>query len=167
VADAASAIMAADALINKNKKKILALFGNEKLLMTKKRLTAFRDTMISKSPSTTLLIDFAGNTNEAERLTIKHLAQKPDAVFCMSDEILTGVLKAIQRKGLVIPKDIAVIAISNGFIPKLFYPEITYVETSGYKLGKLAFSSMMACLGGSTFIQELTTETLLVQGGSL
>jgi len=41
------------------------------------------------------------------------------------------------------------------------------VETSGMKLGKLAFSSMMACLAGSTFIQELTIESLLVEGGSL
>jgi LacI family transcriptional regulator len=41
------------------------------------------------------------------------------------------------------------------------------VETSGYKLGKLAFSSMMACVGGSTFIQELTIESILVEGGSL
>ena len=65
------------------------------------------------------------------------------------------------------PEDIAVISISNGFIPKLYYPEITYAETSGYKLGKLAFSSMMACLAGSTFIQDLTSESLLVQGGSL
>ncbi len=167
VADAASAVMAADALVSKNKKKILALFGNEKLLITKKRLTAFRDTITSKAPSAKLLIDFAGTTDEAEKLTAKYLAQKPDAVFCMSDEILTGVLKGIQKKGLSIPKDLAVIAMSNGFIPKLYYPEITYVETSGSKLGKLAFSSMMACLGGSTFIQELTTETLLVEGGSL
>ena len=76
-------------------------------------------------------------------------------------------MKAIQKKGLKIPEDIAVITISNGDIPKLYFPEITYVETSGLKLGKLAFSSMMACLGGSTFIQELTIESLLVEGGSL
>jgi len=60
-----------------------------------------------------------------------------------------------------------VITISNGAAPKLYYPEITYVETSGHKLGKLAFSSMMACLAGSTFIQELTIESILVEGGSL
>jgi LacI family transcriptional regulator len=59
------------------------------------------------------------------------------------------------------------ITISSGDVPKLYFPEITYVETSGMKLGKLAFSSMMACLAGSTFIQELTIESLLVEGGSL
>jgi LacI family transcriptional regulator len=76
-------------------------------------------------------------------------------------------MKAIQRAALKIPDDIAVIAISNGFIPKLYFPEITYIETSGFQLGKLAFSSMMACLAGSTFTQELTSESRLVAGGSM
>lgn len=167
VADAASATIAADAIIYKKKKKVLALFGNERLLITRKRLAAFKETMSSKAASIELIIDFAGTATEAESLTEKYLKEKPDTVFCMSDEILTGVMKSIQKKGLAIPKDISVIAISNGFIPKLYYPEITYVETSGYKLGKLAFSSMMACLNGSTFIQELTTEAILIEGGSL
>ncbi len=57
VADAASAMMAADALISKNKKKVLALFGNEKLLMTRKRLQAFTDTMSSKAASAKLITD--------------------------------------------------------------------------------------------------------------
>ena len=85
----------------------------------------------------------------------------------MSDEILTGAMIAIQKKGLKIPKEISVIAISNGFIPKLYYPEITYIETSGYKLGMLAFTHMMAHLNGDSDVQELTTEDILVAGGSL
>lgn len=164
VADEASATMAANTILEKKKKKVLALFGNNNLLITRKRLAAFTKTIDNK---TDLLIYHANNTEEAEALTLAALSQKPDTVFCMSDEILTGAMKAVQRAALKIPADISVIAISNGFIPKLYYPEITYVETSGYKLGKLAFSSMMACIAGSTFIQELTTESILVEGGSV
>jgi LacI family transcriptional regulator len=160
VADSLSATMAANAIISKKKKKILALFGNTHLLITKKRLDAFTATI-------KLLTDYAVSSSEAEVQTLKYLEQMPDTIFCMSDEILIGVMKAIQRKGLKIPEEIAVITISSGDIPKLYFPEITYVETSGMKLGKLAFSSMMACLAGSTFIQELTIESLLVEGGSL
>ena len=36
-----------------------------------------------------------------------------------------------------------------------------------YKLGKLAFTRMMACLSGRTFVQELTVDSALVEGGSL
>lgn len=164
VADTLSANIAATTILESKKKKVLAIFGNENLSITKKRLAAFNKTINKKIKTITV---HANNSAEAEQLTIQSLKENPDTVFCMSDEILTGAMKAIQKSGLKIPGDIAVISISNGFIPTLYFPEITYVETSGYKLGKLAFSSMMACLGGSTFMQELTIESLLVEGGSI
>lgn len=164
VADEAAASIAANTILQKKKKIVLAIFGNRTLSITKKRLSAFTKTIDQK---TGLLIHFADNQDEAEAITLTCLPQKPDTIFCMSDEILAGAMKAIQRKSLRIPDHISVIAISNGFIPKLYFPEITYVETSGYKLGKLAFSSMLSCLAGSTFMKELTTEALLVEGGSI
>jgi LacI family transcriptional regulator len=162
--DTTSAIIAANTILEKKKKKVLALFGNSHLSITKKRKEAFTKATGEKIK---LLAHHANNSNEAEEITTKILKEKPDTVFCMSDETLTGAMKAIQKANLKIPADIAVIAISNGYIPKLYYPEITYVETSGHKLGKLAFSSMMACLAGSTFIQELTIESILMEGGSI
>jgi LacI family transcriptional regulator len=167
VADAVSATIAATALLNKNKKKVLAIFGNPNLLMTKKRLSAFVSAVNEKSPKTKLIIQHASSSAESEELTLTFLKEKPDCVFCMSDEILIGVMKALQKQRLSVPNDLGVIAISNGDIPKYYFPEITYVETSGFKLGKLTFSSMMACLGGSTFIQELSIESMLIDGGSL
>ncbi len=164
VADAVSATIAASTILEKKKKKVLALFGNENLSITKKRKEAFEKTAGDKIHS---IVYHVNNAAEAEQATTGALDQNPDTIFCMSDEILTGAMKAVQKKRLVIPKDISVIAISNGFIPTLYFPEITYVETSGYKLGKLAFSSMVACLGGSNFRQELTIESTLVPGGSI
>jgi LacI family transcriptional regulator len=164
VADETSATIAAKTIIEKNKQKVLAIFGNTNLSITKKRLSAFINTLSGKVD---MLVHHANNAAEAEMITMQCMMQKPDTIFCMSDEILTGAMKAIQRAALKIPEDISVIAISNGFIPKLYFPEITYVETSGDELGRLAFSSMMACLGGSTFTQELTTVSILVEGGSM
>jgi len=164
VADAVSATIAANTILKNKKKKVVALFGNRNLSITKKRLAAF-DIAINRKIKTTVL--YANSTAEAEELTTQSLIENPDTLFCMSDEILAGAMKAVQRARLLVPKDISVISISNGFIPKLYFPEITYVETSGYKLGKLAFSSMMACLAGSTFVQELTIESVLVKGGSI
>lgn len=85
----------------------------------------------------------------------------------MSDELLIGAMKAIRQKQINIPRELGIITISNGFIPSLYYPEITYVETSGYKLGKLAFTQLMACLSGQPPLQELFVESSLVEGGSL
>jgi LacI family transcriptional regulator len=168
VADASSANLAANFILQKKKKNVLGIFGNTNLLMTRKRLDAFTRTINEKENKITLTINYALSSAEAESITLKHLAkQKVDAVFCMSDEVLTGVIKAVQKKGLQMPNDIGIITISNGDMPHLYFPEITYVETSGFKLGKLAFSSMLSCLGGSTFIRDISIESILVEGGSI
>ena len=168
-ADTQAAKIAAEAILMKKKKKVLGLFGNTNLSITKKRLEAFTGAFQLQNIKTKLITDFALSHDEAREKILHHLTAKNkfDTVFCMSDEILTGTMKAIQELGLQIPAGIAVISISNGIIPRLYYPEITYVETSGYKLGKLAFTRMMDCLSGNTFIQELIVEPVLVTGGSL
>ena len=167
VGDTIAAKLAAEVILKTNKKKILAFFGNENLLITKKRLAAFKETCNTNSSGIELTIAHASTSLEAKEIADKLLLNIPDVVFCMSDEILTGVMKSIQKNKINFPKDLFVIAMSNGFIPKLYYPEITYVETSGYKLGKLAFSSMLLCLSGITSIQEIEAESILVEGGSM
>lgn len=165
VADSNAASLAANLIIEKQKNKVLALFGNSNFLITKKRFNAF--TQIMQQHNTECITSFALSAAHAEELVNEYLVEKPDTVFCMTDEILTGAMRAIQKARLKIPDDIAIIAISNGFLPTLYYPTITYVETSGQKLGKLAFESMQATLSGSTFIQDRTIDAILVRGGSI
>ena len=169
LADADAARISAKAIINKKKKKVLAIFGDMHLSITQKRLSAFTDEFNEGKTKSKLVIAHSHDVDDARKKTIENLSlkNKPDVIFCMSDEILVGAMKAIQLLGLKIPEEVSVIAISNGFIPKLFHPEITYVETSGSKLGKLAYNRMMACIAGSTFMQTITLDSILIEGGSL
>lgn len=166
VDDTHAAILAAEALILKKKKNILAVFGNDQLSITQKRLKAFDETFIKYNSDAAIAIYHASSTNEAFDVAMKGL-DGADAIFCMSDEILIGVMKAIQTLGLKIPNQVGVIAISGGLIPTFYYPQITYIETSGFKLAKMAFSKMLACVAGSAYIQELKIESVMVEGGSL
>jgi LacI family transcriptional regulator len=93
--------------------------------------------------------------------------QRPDVIFCMGDLILIGVMYAIHQLKLRIPNDIGVIGISNGLIPTMYDPKITYVETSGFKLGKLAFTQMLSCLRQEPTPEEVILASTLVEGGSL
>lgn len=168
LADTMAATLAAEALYNKKKKNILSFFGNSKMSITKARLTAYENYFANKK-GVTIQIKESLNPNAAYLATKEAFKKKqqPDAIFCMSDEILTGVMKAVQELSLKLGEDVGLIAISNGYMPHLYYPDITYVETSGYKLGKLAHSRMMACLAGSSFTQEFEVGSILVNGGSL
>jgi LacI family transcriptional regulator len=167
VADITAAELAAEALINKKKKNIIAIFGDVQMSITQKRLKAFKE-YIQNKEEVILTILHANNAEIAnQKFKMAYETCQPDAVFCMSDEILTGVMKVVQKMQIKIPKQLSVIAISDGFIPQLYYPEIAYAETSGFKLGKLAFSRMMTCLSGHHFVQELTIDSVLINGGSL
>jgi LacI family transcriptional regulator len=169
VADADAGTMAAEAIIAKKRQNILAIFGSPTLSITRKRLKSFTGTFKKSAPETRLTVLHTVNSTEAYEQTLSQLKKKdrPDTIFCMSDEILTGSIKAIQHQDLSIPKDIALIAISNGFIPTLFNPEITYVETSGIELGKKAFESMLQIIMHDAVQPEVVIPARLIEGGSL
>ncbi len=168
VADEASAELAANTILESGKKKILSLFGSPKISTTKIRKAAFENIIATNgADDIEVVYAFPESISEAEIITSKNFAFKPDVVFCMTDDILIGAMSAIQKNEMKVPDEISVIAISNGFIPTLYYPAITYIETSGYKLGKLAFESMMRLKAGEDVAEITTTDTVLVRGGSI
>ncbi len=169
MADERAAEMAAEAIQKTKKKKILALFGDLGLTITQKRLKAFQESFQKIETKCNIDIVHINKTDDALKEVSNRVSKKniPSIIFCMSDEILIGAMKALQSKKLAIPDQIGIISISNGFIPSLYYPTITYVETSGFKLGKLAFTQLLACLSGSVALTELTLDAVLFEGGSL
>ncbi len=166
--DEAAARLAAQALIGKGKKNILALFGDESLSISRIRRQAFMD-VINEHDDIKLSIEVAKSTDSAREITHRCLQSKnkPDGIFCMSDEILVGSMKALQQLGFSHPGQVGIISMSDGYFPKLYYPEITYVETSGYKLGELAFDVMTKCIADHHSAIRLTVDPKLVDGGSL
>lgn len=168
IANEEVAKQAADLLLKKNKKNILALLGDKALSISKIRLESFAKT-IATQKGNQLYIEHCNSFTEARNITTQYFSKKevPDAVFCMSDEILIGAMKSLQLLKIDIPGNTAVVALSDGFWPGLYTPEITYVETSGYKLGKLAFTRMMNCMNGKTNPVELFTDSLVIKGNSL
>jgi len=169
LADEEAARIAAMEIIKKKKKKVLALFGHPHLSITKIRCHSFTETFKKFSPETELVISYPENISLSQKVTWEALQEenRPDVIFCMGDMILVGVMYALHESKLKIPEDIGIISISNGLFPTLYQPKITYVETSGFKLGKLAFSQMISCLKNNSNPEEVILESFLVEGGSL
>jgi len=169
MADERCAIIAAENIIQRGAKRVLALFGDPALSISQKRKQAFQQFMEKYAPKTHCTYVHTNSSVEAQDVFDKHLTktQKFDTVFAMTDEILIGVMKSIQAHNIKVPKEIGVISISNGFIPNLYHPKISYVETSGYELGKLAFVQMLANIKGGKTLSELTVDARFVEGGSM
>jgi len=169
LADETAATLAAEKIIERRSKRILAIFGDPSLSISQKRKQAFSDALKGET-ARQLVIVHAQSSNEAFLKTQKELAKKtkPDTLFSMSDEILTGVMKAVQQKRIKVPDQLGIITISNdGFIPRLYDPEITYIETSGRQLGIMAFKRMLEHLEGKRFYRELVVPAQLVNGQSI
>jgi len=147
----------------------LGLFGHPHLSITKIRCASFKETFEKKSPGTILTIDYPESIAKSEEVALAALQDenRPQAIFCMGDLILIGVMHAVHKLKLKVPEDIGIIGISNGLIPTMYEPRVTYVETSGFKLGKLAFTQMLSCLKSDETAEEVILESLLVEGKSL
>lgn len=166
VADNRAAEIAASELIKKNKQSVLSLFADTNFSITQKRLVSYQQAFQDSGKSDHCMIRYARSSEEAEQIVLDEVTKnKYDAVFCMSDEILIGTMKALQC--MKSQNTISIISISNGFFPTLYEPEITYVETSGRKLGKQAFARMLQLMQGDTGKQHIEVEAVLIGGGTL
>ena len=169
-ADELAATIAAEAILEKNKKKVLAIFAPLGLSISQKRLKAFQLAFQQHQAAPELMVYHTDSTADTKTYIKEILSTeaRPDTIFCMTDVILQITMKAVLESKLRIPQDVAIITISNSdFFPKLYTPEITYVETSGYKLGTLALSAMMNCVKEDVPYQELYIDAYLVPGQSL
>lgn len=167
--DERAATLAAEYLIGKGKRRVLSLFGEASMSITKWRSEAYTHTFNRQGLQGSYSIQYIAGTEAADLAVTQAITsdEKPDAIFCMTDELLIGAMKALQVAGAGIPEEVGVLSISNGAFPSYYFPEVTYVETSGIKLGQLAFAHMMNFLAGNEELIELSVEPVLVEGGSL
>ena len=166
--DASASKLAAELIVKKKHKNILAIFGNENLSITKTRHNTFNE-ICSKTKDVVVENEYCNSTEEARALVKKIFSKKKKhtAIFCMSDEILIGAIKSLNELKINIPDEVALLAMSDGELPKMITPEVTYVETSGYKLGLLAFEQMLNCINGNNDNVDLFTTSSIVEGGTI
>ena len=167
--DEKAAKISADHLVDKGKKKILALFGDNHLSITRQRLKAFMQAFEARGTLDRIHVHHALGVQESSEIVRNILSKDKgyDAIFCMTDEILIGAMKTLQVLGMKTPGDIGIMCMSNGFFPSLYYPEITYVETSGKKLGETALNHMFGILKKEKSENEVKLKSILMEGGSV
>ncbi len=168
--DAKATSKAIEHLISKGHKNILGIFDDERLTMTSLRargyLEAFEKNQLSVESE--LLMNINDEENIEEQI-YKRLAslEAVTAVFTMSDKILVKAYRAINRLGLKIPDDIALISISDGKAPYYLFPSITHIRHSGAEVGVAAATLLFRMLSGEQDLNGFhQIETSLVELGS-
>ena len=97
---------------------------------------------IAFNPAFEIIADFDSHTAELAMTEFLGRKKLPTAIFCESDEMAFGAIKAIRKKGLRVPEDISVI----GYDDHEFSTTIglTTIAQPVQFLGQLAASQIMA-----------------------
>lgn len=169
LADYQAGRLAAEKLTATGKPKIFALMGQKDISITHRREKGLRDYLKEHSPHTLLEVAYTSSEDETCDILSGYLEkqQPATAIFSMSDETLCGTIRTLNRLGLRFPTDVSLLTISNGFLPRLFSPTISYIETNGKKLGRLSFQRMKEIMDGKKFVRENFLECHYYEGGSL
>lgn len=134
-------------LIRKGHTNIGAVLGNPNLNLTQERLDGFSQALGNKQlPVQEQYIVYADTPDGAGQAFLQMWetsSPPPSAIFVMTDELLVGVMPIIQRLGIKIPAELAIICISDGEAPNYFHPPITHLLHDGNKVGQLAIETLM------------------------
>ena len=130
---------ATEHLIKKGYKKIVGFFGSKGLQMTAERhagfIKALKKYNIKFDQSNSYFFNLA---SQEEVLKVVKNLEEQSAIFCMSDELLVEAHYALNSLSRTIPKDNALICISDGNPPNYLFPRISHIKHSGFEVGKSA-----------------------------
>ena len=134
--------MAAEHLINKGYRNILAIQGVQSSMPNKERVRGFRQAILdhtSLGVKDTIIGDsFSVDNGYSQTMAVLGVeGDKPDAIFAFSTTILLGVIKAARDLGLRIPDDVGIISFDNNRFLDFLNPSITRIEQPVNLVGKL------------------------------
>ena len=126
-------------LVKAGYKRIAIGLGNPNISISQNRLNGYKRAL--KKYKIAVNQDYIYHSNsieEAELLTnrLLELPAPPDCIFSISDQVVAGVMIAINKKSLKIPEQVAVLSFSDEPFCNMFNPPLTTVTPLGYELGK-------------------------------
>ena len=138
--DKLAAYEAVQSLIDKGRKKIALVTTVDYVSVGKLRTDGYIKALLDNDiPFDENLIIKIENVDTCE-ITIGRLLEDKaiDAVFAVNELFAVTIIKTANKIGLNVPKDLAVIAFTDGIISKYSTPTITTVSQSGIKMGNRA-----------------------------
>ncbi|MCZ8510919.1 LacI family DNA-binding transcriptional regulator [Paenibacillus filicis] len=121
-------------------RKIAHIYGPHELITAKERLIGYEESVTGfdwYSPTLTMEGDFsiAGGMHAAQVLMDRH--PDIDAIFAGNDLMAVGALKALIRRGIRVPEQVAVCGFDGINMTEITEPEITTVAQPIYEMGAL------------------------------
>ncbi|MEA1975223.1 MAG: LacI family DNA-binding transcriptional regulator [Bacillota bacterium] len=115
---------------------------------------ALRDNQIECDKKYIIESDFHFKSAYSGMMKILKYDEVPDAMFCFSDELAMGAIRAIIDFGLNVPNDISIIGFDDIPMAKRFIPSITTIKQPIFKMGKVAMETLYGMIIDKEKISE-------------
>ncbi|MGQ9628992.1 MAG: LacI family DNA-binding transcriptional regulator [bacterium] len=153
--------MMAQHLVERGHRRILILNGAKEISSAKDRLRGFRMALEERGLELDeSLVGFgAMDADDGYKMMGSILdARTPSeftAVFCFSDYVAVGAMKAIKERGLAIPRDLALAGYDDIFFSSMLSPPLTTVRIPKRELGRLGGRILLRLLEGGELSETI------------
>ncbi len=139
-------------LISLGHKKIGMISCHNNFLSTIRREQGFRRALeeagLTLEESYIAYGDYSFKSGHRAALSLMVLAEKPTAIFAISDVMAVGVLRAAKEKGFRVPQDLAVVGFDNISFAHMCDPMLTTISQPKYDLGCAAMNLLIRKING-------------------
>lgn len=152
VGNYAGAVTAVQHLLDRGCRRIGHLYGPVHIATARDRMQAYEHTVSGHNwytPSLMVPGDFtvAGGLAATEELLKRH--PDIDGIFAGNDLMAIGALKALQRRGIAVPGQVAICGFDGIPFAEMAEPELTTVAQPISEMGKLAAQLLISLITGT------------------
>jgi len=145
-------------LINQGCRRIAFLAGPKFLHTSRNRLNGYLDAL--KEYNIPVLEHLIVQTNykqqDVEDYTrfLFNLRERPDGIFALNDMVALEMMHILKKRGLSIPKDVAVLGFNNEAICRLVEPSLSSIDHPAFDMGAAAAEILIAQITKNEIVQE-------------
>jgi LacI family transcriptional regulator len=143
-----SAFQATRLLIESGHRRVALVNGPASVGTARERLRGYRDALgfVGIEPDGALMrgVPFTHERGRLATLDLLSQVERPDAIFSSSAILTSGVLRALQERGLRWPDDIAVVGYGDADWAALVAPPLTVIQQPAQQLGEVAGQLLLA-----------------------
>ncbi|GKX30280.1 LacI family transcriptional regulator [Vallitalea longa] len=166
-----AAIEATECLLKHNHKNIAMINGRREAQVSIERYKGYVEAMtksnIELKSEYIVYADYM--EDKAYEETIKLLSNHPEitALFCASDMMALGTIKAINKLNLRIPEDISIIGFDNIPLSEYMTPPLTTVDQDFYVMGEKAAKQLLKMIKKEAYEKNYILQHKLLERESV
>ncbi|RSK26814.1 LacI family transcriptional regulator [Bacillus sp. HMF5848] len=164
------AYSAVNYLIGLGHKNIAMVNGHELAFVSQKRLQGYMDAHREANLPirTSWILDGEFDEERAETVAFELLSSNKEitAVFCASDLMALGVLKATEKLGIQVPTDLSILGYDDIILASYVKPALTTVKQDIFQMGFEAAKMIVQMLDGTQGPKVVTLPTEIIKRNS-